>query len=365
MPTTYCSKCVLHASHPGIKIHDQGKCSVCSGEHSSNWLQNYEQIVENNQKYLAFPGGSEHYDAVLLLSGGKDSIYMLWKTYQEQQKKILVFTYNHPFESENSKQNIENLLNKLDIHHIRLSSFHRFYKLMNVIFTQVKPGNRFQSEFIPCKLCSSYLTLQGVLLAVRMRIPFVLYCADPVQILGSETYSNVKRMISLLMEYIDAETLRYVFDYPIDSLLEKKETDLPSLVFPYIDTINEYNKDTIIAELKSADLYKTSSIRTSCSIHPLLEYYAFKNFECSAISMELAALVRKGDLPREDALKTIEETRRIYFELLQKESLTDEDNDQIYAFLHTQFPDSPEDAEYLHALILKAKETAQRIGFTL
>ena len=159
--------------------------------------------------------------------------------------------------------------------------------------------------------------------------------------------------------------LDYLFDYPIRSLLQKPEEELPRLVFPYAGRMNQYRAPTIIEEIKAQGLYETSSMQTSCSIYPLLEHYAFRRYGCSVSSLEMAAAVRNGRMSRESALQRLDEYRKVYQELVSKPEWTEADKAYIRQFTAKQFPQSPEDAEYLFQIIASARETAKKIGVPL
>ncbi|MEW6238592.1 MAG: hypothetical protein AB1656_24675 [Candidatus Omnitrophota bacterium] len=362
---TYCRKCVLHSSHPGIALDENGECDICRGENRNHWIENYEEIASNYEKFQSYKPANGDYESVLMLSGGKDSIYMLWKLIHEEQRKILVYTYNHPFESDNAIQNVQKVLDKMDVQHLYFTAHAKYKALMRSVFAKENRSHQYQSEMTPCKVCSSYMTLTGCLMALRMNIPFVLYCADPIQIIVSESFSSIKRLIKLLMEYVDIDMLNYVFDCEIASLLEKQDEELPTVVFPYISIINDYDKDKIVSVIKAKGLYDSSSIQTSCSLYPLLEYYAYKNFRCSTASVEIAAAVRQGYLPREAALNNLKEYKKIFYDMLSKPDLSEEDKLYIRDFAERQIPESKEDADYVYEKIIAIKETARKIGVEL
>lgn len=126
-----CLKCGLGDDYPGIKYNADGVCSVCS-EYAENkaradlfWqpMAKFSQHLEDAKAQAA---GA--YDCITLLSGGKDSVYALYRV-AAFGPRILALTLDNGFISESSKENIERVADHLNVDHRFMST-----PAMNEIF---------------------------------------------------------------------------------------------------------------------------------------------------------------------------------------------------------------------------------------
>ena len=117
--STYCTRCGLASNVPGTSYDATGVCNVCRG------LDTY---VDKAEAYFKSPdalkalvaemktprAGRGEYDCLVLLSGGKDSTYMLYQLC-DLGVKPLVFTLDNGFISDEAKANIRRVVNSLDV----------------------------------------------------------------------------------------------------------------------------------------------------------------------------------------------------------------------------------------------------------
>jgi acyl-CoA synthetase (AMP-forming)/AMP-acid ligase II/acyl carrier protein len=114
---TYCTRCGLASNVPGTSYDATGVCNVCRG------LDTY---VEKAQAYFKSPDELKalvaemratktgEYDCLVLLSGGKDSTYMLYQLC-DLGLTPLVFTLDNGFISDEAKGNIRRVVDSLDV----------------------------------------------------------------------------------------------------------------------------------------------------------------------------------------------------------------------------------------------------------
>jgi len=114
---THCTRCGLASNVPGTSYDAAGVCNVCRG------LDTY---VEKAQAYFKTPEAlralvaemrakrTGAYDCLVLLSGGKDSTYMLYQLC-DLGLKPLVFTLDNGFISEEAKANIRRVVDSLGV----------------------------------------------------------------------------------------------------------------------------------------------------------------------------------------------------------------------------------------------------------
>src|SRR6266478_3045015 len=113
----HCTRCGLASNVPGTSYDAAGVCNVCRG------LDTY---VEKAQAYFKTPEAlralvaemrakrTGAYDCLVLLSGGKDSTYMLYQLC-DLGLKPLVFTLDNGFISEEAKANIRRVVDSLGV----------------------------------------------------------------------------------------------------------------------------------------------------------------------------------------------------------------------------------------------------------
>jgi len=359
MGDIYCKKCLLKSDHPGIKLDDNGVCSLCRGHNEKDMSTNYNNILNDYMEYNSVPPRRDgNYDCVLMLSGGKDSINMLKKVVAEHGKKPLAYTYIHPFESKNAEKNIKRVLNAMDIDHVYYTSYKKYKRFMNRVFTCQTIEDKYQVEKLPCIACSYYMMLSACIFALRMNIPYVMYCADPNQMLGSD--SNIKKIVKYLEAAVGNEVLLESFGEPLNELLDNSKAR-PKIIFPYVSMFRKYDGNEIIAQLKAEGLYETSSIETGCSLYALVNYYSYKKYNCAHFALENASAVRKGIWPRDMAMEIENEFKKAIMDIATKQEINESDKKYLKIVSYKINPDSESKADYMYNLILSLREVAKEL----
>lgn len=128
---TYCSQCGLSSRYPESDMDDSGLCGLCR-----QFAQNKERV----EQYFKSPDALDElvcriqadrrgeYDAVVLLSGGKDSTFALCKLV-DLGLKVYAFSLDNGYISDQAKGNIERVCRSLGVDHHYGSTGH-----MNEIF---------------------------------------------------------------------------------------------------------------------------------------------------------------------------------------------------------------------------------------
>jgi len=114
---THCTRCGLASNVPGTSYDAAGVCNVCRG---------FDSYVDKAQAYFKSPQAltalvaemkatrTGEYDCLVLLSGGKDSTYMLYQLC-DLGLKPLVFTLDNGFISDEAKSNIRRVVESLGV----------------------------------------------------------------------------------------------------------------------------------------------------------------------------------------------------------------------------------------------------------
>lgn len=126
-----CTRCGLKDDYPGATFGDDGLCSICAGfedykDRAQAYFRTEPELVEKLADARKKSRGA--YDAVMLLSGGKDSTYAAYRL-AALTNKVLAVTLDNGFISEGAKENIARVTTDLGWDHRYLTT-----SKMNEIF---------------------------------------------------------------------------------------------------------------------------------------------------------------------------------------------------------------------------------------
>jgi amino acid adenylation domain-containing protein len=119
-PARSCTNCGLGADYPGVVFDGDGVCNFC---------REWQQCQENTRGYFktltdfralfdaAAPQKKSPYDCIVLFSGGKDSTYLLYQVV-EMGLKVLAWSLDNGYISEEAKANIRKVVKDLGVDHI-------------------------------------------------------------------------------------------------------------------------------------------------------------------------------------------------------------------------------------------------------
>lgn len=161
-----CTRCGLPSNYPNAKFDDQGICQLCRSFQSyqdkvSRYFRNMDDLRE---LFAAQPGRAERqYDCLALLSGGKDSTYALAKLV-EMGQKVLAFTLDNGYISEQAKDNIRRVVDELGVDHVFGET-----PAMNDIFV-----DSLQRHCNVCDGCFKTIYTLSIQLALEKHIPYIV-----------------------------------------------------------------------------------------------------------------------------------------------------------------------------------------------
>lgn len=118
MIMTYCNRCILPDTRPGIVIDDEGVCSACRGhdlkETGIDWKareKDFSALVASAKERAT------GYDCIVPVSGGKDSWYQIIRA-QEYGMTVLAVTWRTPARTEIGQRNLDEMIRCLGVDHI-------------------------------------------------------------------------------------------------------------------------------------------------------------------------------------------------------------------------------------------------------
>lgn len=365
MKAVICKKCLLNDRIPGITMDENGICNICRMDLLKTAMTKYQKALTGAQAFFAKEKKQKgDYDCLLMLSGGKDSIYMLDRLVQKGYK-VLAFTFHHVYESNFGIENAKHAAIKLNTaHRIYVPDGSGYRRLMTKVLNQKSPEALRHNMKAPCSVCNALMDIAAFTTAVKEKIPYILYCADPYQIM---TFSkDITELILMTSAIGSKECLGELFDQEVlEEVMHSSGGFWPEIIFPYAGDTS-YNADQIVKELKRKGLLCHEPQQTHCQLWSLLNYYSYRHFDTFFYAEEIANEVRKGQKDREVFLHYFERYREIIMKAALQETLSQEDRAQIRNVIEMRYrePDR-ETVEQEYDNIVNVKKYAKDLGVVL
>lgn len=192
-----CTRCVISSRVPYVTLNADGLCNLCI-EHDA--LQNkdediwYAKYIDHQRKELDallkdYQGKSRsRWDALVLFSGGKDSVYMLSRLRREYPKlRILLMTWNNGYYSKVALDSTKRIAKAMDIDHMTYSPTSSVYKTL-YRYTLQNVGKKGSYQTVD-RLDGTLNQFLGFHFAYEMDIPLVLAGVDFAQELIMQFHS--------------------------------------------------------------------------------------------------------------------------------------------------------------------------------
>jgi len=119
-----CVRCVMPETYPGVTFDEQGLCNFCR-HYEKRWahrMGNPEWQSRSEEKLRRIFDKAKRkkktYDAIVGISGGKDSSYMLYLCCEVFGLKVLTFTKDGGFLADEAKARIEKLVKTFKVPHL-------------------------------------------------------------------------------------------------------------------------------------------------------------------------------------------------------------------------------------------------------
>ena len=289
-----CQNCNLPEGKFKVVLNDKGICNYCEYFEQKKQdilnLTNREQILARKFQKLK---GKYEYDAVVGLSGGKDSTYVLYQMVKKYNLKVAAVTFDNGFLTNFARESIKNTIENLGVDHYfykpNWNAHKKFYKV-----AVQKLGD-------PCIACA----IGGYFLAIKAcyenKIPFFIHGRTPFQMYRN-FYKNSNDVFLTLMKLnlMEHSFVSNIYNYftllkgiPIKSvpglIWRARSSGFGSLaVHRYVySTINEYVKQSIsriadsIQEAKEItdEFFVDSSKLREEFVPEFLAYFLFEEYD--------------------------------------------------------------------------------------
>jgi len=178
-----CSKCLLPEAVPGSKIGPDGICGYChapgAGQSTVRPNPAHREDLERTLAALRDRQQTQKgYDCLVPLSGGKDSIYLLYKLKIEYGLRVLAYTTNIDL-PEVAWSNIRTALARLDIDHVVYNPAPAFTRKLfrYLLQNQEARGAVYTVSYVYAPLFEG----DAIRLAIEKDIPLILAGYSPGQ----------------------------------------------------------------------------------------------------------------------------------------------------------------------------------------
>lgn len=166
-----CTRCILPEGYPGLKFDEKGVCSYCNRHEQmwGEWKRSKKLQAKSEEKLLRIfdwaKSKKKKYDALVALSGGKDSSYTLHMCKKIYGLNVLAFTNNHGIRAGFADENVSKMVKKLGVDHERTEE-PIFLDLYRYVFT--KTGHF-------CSPCELGTLNSNFFVAEKYDIPLIIW----------------------------------------------------------------------------------------------------------------------------------------------------------------------------------------------
>lgn len=294
-----CKKCLLPEAVPGSQIGGDGVCAFCHAPRSSvsqnpAYREDLEQTLRGCHK-----SDRNKYDCLVPLSGGKDSIYLLYKLKVEYGLRVLAYTTNIDL-PDVAWSNIRTALVRLDIDHEVFNPAPAFIRKLfrYLLQNQEARGAVYTISYVYAPLFEG----DAIQLAIEKDIPLILagYSPgqpDPQRMLYEFSPSLIRDEdwtpphLKECGEFTSEELSRFYNPLELPG-----NTRFPRYLAPYHAW--DYDQDEVMRKVVELGLVKrgrhASPIVSNYPINWLMMYSDLKHFHYNPYAPEFSALIREG-----------------------------------------------------------------------
>jgi hypothetical protein len=301
-----CKRCLLPAAAPGAAIDRTGTCALCrdpSFVDPASAARDREARRADLEKALAECRAQGPYDALVCLSGGKDSLDLLYRTKVDYGLNVLAFTVDANIPAV-AWRSIRRTVHKLDVDHLVYRPSAEFYRKLfaYLLRNQEERGAVYTVSYVYAPLFEG----DALRVATERGIPLVLAGYSPGQ-------PEPERM-----EYEFSHRLVYETDWTPPGLRETGEFSAAELArfwnplrlppgtrFPrYLAPFHAWDYDQAATMRRVVELglveraSHASPIHSNYPVNWLLMYSDLRNFGYNPYAPEFSALIRSGKANR-------------------------------------------------------------------
>ena len=312
---TQCTRCVMPASPPWITLDSEGICSLCR-----DWDRAARQgpaplpaLETDFLRLLRKNPGKDQYDALVMCSGGKDSTSALYYMVRRYKRRVLAFMFDHGFETDEAKANVERAVSILGVDFLTFRS-----TFMHEMFDRILSSG---SKAVLCHLCSIWYMDTTFQLAARFRIPIIIAgwtkgqssdgemmskCACTIsapefQAMGKETHA--------FLDSLDGDPRYGDFPRTMEEVLKRARKRFKTTVLsPHWFLPHDAREYVALIQREldwEAPEFSYPRGSTNCALNFISVYRSMKDFGYTHYHVECSKLIRQGLMTRDEALEQL------------------------------------------------------------
>lgn len=316
-----CKSCVNDISVPSIRFNWNGKCNYCEEyEKLKSKLTNYDALLKLWFGRIKNYKGKGEYDALVGLSGGKDSTYVLYQLINKYKLKVKAWTLDQGFLTKWSKERIENIISELGVDH-EYSTVDREKIVPLYILSILATGG-------PCYTCSYVMYGLFIKTATEQNIPMAVHGRSRPQMLKIYSPQNkldpYKPFLEMALNPVEEINLTKTYK-EVESVLKKLlPTNMVEKFRVFFPDIQNGNLSEFIPYFLYHPYDETKIVKfleTNMNWKRHQEYDVFTHFDCAVhdaagylyqiadgrpfIMPELSVSIREGIISRREALRRL------------------------------------------------------------
>jgi tRNA(Ile)-lysidine synthase TilS/MesJ len=310
-----CTRCVMPQAEPWITLDEQGVCNLCRQHDSAKQRSGRGRapLETDFTRLLNKHKGKDKYDVLVMCSGGKDSTSSLYYMSRRYKRRVLAFMFDHGFETDEAKRNVQRAVEILDVDLIQYRS-----TFMHDMFSRILESG---SKAVLCHLCSIWYMDLTFEVAARFEIPIIIAGWTKGQSTDTEVMSKCACSISSPeFQAMGRETHAFLDslkgdpkygDFPrtMEEVLKRARKRfktqvlsphwfLPQDTSTYVELI-ERELDWKVPEF-SYPHGSTNCALNFISVQRSLEHYGYTHYH-----VECSKMIRQGLMTRDEALRQL------------------------------------------------------------
>ncbi len=230
----HCKKCLLPDTHETITFDKKGICNICNQHKFKNEEMNWNERKAHFEKLIDTYRGKFNYDCIVPFSGGKDSVFTLYKLRKEFNLKCLVVSFDHGFFRPKLIENRKKVFQKLGVDVI---TFTPNWKVVNKLMLEslLRKG-----DF--CWHCHTGIFAYPMQVAIKEKVPLIIWGEKSSEYVAYYSYKsgkeeeevNEERFNRIVNLGITAEDMTFMLkDKELD------ERDLNPYIYPPLDELKK------------------------------------------------------------------------------------------------------------------------------
>jgi tRNA(Ile)-lysidine synthase TilS/MesJ len=310
----------MPATVPGITFDEKGICSYCLSYQQEKYLgrEALEDIIASSRNI------NNQYDCIVPLSGGRDSMFVLYAAKALYDLKVLAVSYDNEFRIDQALVNMQNACKILDVDFVSVRS--KRSVAHEIVKYSLQSAKKLGKSGI-CVACVYGYRSVAYRAALQHHAPLILWGEsqqEATQEMERKAFdalmlrqSKFIKLLSKNFYLVEYYRLLQRLEFPVagNSVLSRvawpalKNKDIREIrLFDYVPWDRERIKKTITKELgwkKPAS--HASTWRTDCMLHPLVNYSFYTLFGCTKDCFGYSNMINSGQMTREEALNQEEE----------------------------------------------------------